>query len=258
MGHERVGVLPRTKRWQDIVESLSSDSITDPQFISDLAENTLNNVKSRFQNIHRDKGIQAAFGFLISLATNNLPKSGGMSSPDISLEDNPSPVRIAKSLNDWVKKNAESFEYAEIACRAAAETITEWSKSHSEQQLLFDEGVSASFIWEQSSDGRGFCQVARSFFANYTERYLNYFLEREASAHIGKFNDRQTFSKVLENHIDAVSQHAFETSKITQSFAAGWFNKHAKDSRPTDIEIENFLRIAFGKMHEELQREAGK
>ncbi len=61
--------------------------------------------------------------------------------------------------------------------------------------------------------------------------------------------------KRLIEHIDVTSRHAFETARITQSFAAGWFNKYANKTLPADEDINNFLRIAFGKLREELWRE---
>ena len=93
------------------------------------------------------------------------------------------------------------------------------------------------------------------FLSKYTERYLKYFLEREASIALNTVQDRQNFSDNIAEHINAISKHAFETSKITQSFAAGWYNKHAKNNLPTDGEVESFLKLAFGKIREELWRE---
>lgn len=259
MGHERVGALPHTKRWRAIVDAIvdfpAGEAKSD---ISSLAENTLRNVSDRFRRIHEDKGVQAAFGYLVSLATAHLPPGHGVASPKTGLDGDPSPVRIAKNLNDWVKQHASSQEYAELACRAAADTVSEWTRAHSGQHLLFDEGNNAAKIWAKSASGQGFCEVGRNFFAHFTERYLRYFLEREASSRISSIEARQQFNQRLHNHIDDVSKHAFETSKITQSFAAGWFNNHARNARPTDREIEGFLAIAFGKVYEELQREAGK
>jgi hypothetical protein len=81
-------------------------------------------------------------------------------------------------------------------------------------------------------------------------------LEREASSALPSLDAREAFEHNLRAHIQEVSHHAFETSKITQSFAAGWYNNHARDSQPSDSEIQGFLAIAFGKLQEELQREA--
>ena len=258
MGHERVGALPRTKRWRTIVDAIATFSSYSSADIAQIADSTLHNVSGRFKQIHKDTGVQAAFGYLVALATSHLPRGSGLASPETSLYENPSPIRIVKNLNDWVKSHAGSREYAEIACRAAADTIAQWTRTHSRQQLLFDDSTSAQNVWAQSSNGAGFCEVARSFFAHFTGRYLKYFLEREASAQLSSIKVRGDFSKNLLQHVEDISQHAFETSKITQSFAAGWFNNHARGSRPTDTEIEGFLAIAFSKIHEELHRGAGQ
>jgi hypothetical protein len=93
------------------------------------------------------------------------------------------------------------------------------------------------------------------FFAKFTERYLNYFLEREASAVSKTIEQRELLQKQLRDQIDTVSRHAFETAKIAQSFAAGWYNRHAKEKVPPDDEIAGFLAIAFGKLREDLRRE---
>ena len=98
--------------------------------------------------------------------------------------------------------------------------------------------------------------MARLFFANFTERYLNYFLEREASAVLPGLQERDDFFDLLEQHIDDISDHAFETARIAQSFAAGWYNNHAREEMPSNEEIERFLAVAFGKIREELMRES--
>jgi hypothetical protein len=257
MGHERIGFLPRSKRWREIVEAIATSPTDYPLEVSRLADNTLRNVSDRFRRLHKDEGVQAAFGYLVSLATSHLPKGSGMASAMTGLEENPSPARIAKNLNDWVNRHAMSREYAELACRAAADTIAKWTRTLSKQRSLFDESSPATRVWSETANGRGFCEMARIFFSHFTERYLRYFLEREASAKLPSVEARQRFNDSLHEHVDQVSKHAFETSKITQSFAAGWFNNYARSSRPTNSEIENFLAVAFNKIHEELERETG-
>lgn len=256
MGHERVGALPRTVRWGEIVHAIGGAIPADKTKVATIAENTLRHVRSRFTRLSQDSGVQAAFSYFIALATDQLPSvAGSMTSVDVGLKSNPSPTRISKDLSDWVAKNIGEREYAALSVRASADTIAEWTRQHSRQSSLFDDKVLATDIWRSASDGRGFCEVARIFFARLTERYLHYFLDREASAEIGTLAGREEFDSALRDHLQEVSRHAFETSKITQSFAAGWFNKHAKESRPIDGAIEAFLSLAFGKMYEELGRE---
>ena len=62
----------------------------------------------------------------------------------------------------------------------------------------------------------------------------------------------------MTEHSREITNHAFEISKIMQSFAAGWFNKHALDSAPSDASVTDFLKMSFGKVREELRLEAMK
>jgi hypothetical protein len=120
---------------------------------------------------------------------------------------------------------------------------------------MFEDNYTAAAVWRSASSGSGFCEVARLFFAKFTERYLNYFIEREASAQTRSIERRRLFSVALGRHIDDVSNHAFETSKIAQSFAAGWYNRYASQKVPSDKEITRFLKRCFAKLSEELLRE---
>ena len=93
MGHERVGFLPKTQRWQSIVNAIGTINYDSKEAVSDLANKTLYNVKSRFDNIYIDDGVKAAFAFLTSLATYHLPKNRELTTPDINLKEPPSPVQ---------------------------------------------------------------------------------------------------------------------------------------------------------------------
>lgn len=253
MGHERVGVLPRTKRWRDVVAEISSYSGS-PDETARLARLILKNVRSRFINLHRDDGVSAAFQFLVSLATGTPVASESFDAP-VNLEANPSPMRVISTLHSWVDHNLQSTEYATIAKRASADAITLWSRQQSSQPSLLSGDVKSAEIWQAANNGGGFCEVSRLFFYKFTERYLNYYLDREASASLTSPMDRDALDSQLRGHVDHVSRYAFETSKITQSFAAGWFNKYSREGTPTHREVRSFLRIAFGKIHEELVRE---
>jgi hypothetical protein len=146
-----------------------------------------------------------------------------------------------------------------LAKRAGGDVIAAWHQENHRQGSLFSlAGPTTSEVWARASQGSGFSEIARLFLARFTERYLRYFLEREASAQILNLEKRESFEHRLRAQVDNVSRHAFETSKITQSFAAGWFNKHTKNAIPNDASLAGFLRIAFAKLREELRREADK
>ena len=257
MGHERVGALPRSQKWRDVVAHLAEFSGSQED-VAAIANDTLQNVRAQLRKIHSDDGVVAAFQFLVALTKSaSLQDHGEASfSPRIDLEGSPSTLRLISELRSWVEAQAGSREYADIATKASADAISLWSSQQSMQGSLFTEPGDPREIWQRADNGAGFCEVSRLFFAKFTERYLRYFLEREASASMASVSDRDRLSNQLRDHIDSVSRFAFETSRIAQSFAAGWFNNHARDRYPSKDESRGFLSIAFGKMREELKREA--
>ena len=125
------------------------------------------------------------------------------------------------------------------------------------QGNLFADPDDAREIWRRADNGAGFCEVSRLFFSKFTERYLNFFLEREASASTASVSDRDRLATQLREHVDDVSNFAFETSRITQSFAAGCSTTMLATDIPPKEESRGFLSVAFGKMREELRRESG-
>jgi hypothetical protein len=251
MGHERVGALPKTKKWERVVRDIAG--FNGEEYKSrQIANAALDNVRSRFEFIQRDAGVHTAFKFLTGLAVSG---TGGTGVPDLRLPDNPTPFAVARALNTAVEANKGSTEYAAIASAAAADAIANWYAQNSEQPSLFGSSEQNAQIWRKAGTAGGFCEIARLFFAKFTERYLNYFLEREASAVSKTIERRDMLQNQLRSQIDSVSRHAFETARIAQSFAAGWYNRHASEAMPTDDEIAGFLAIAFGKIREDLRRE---
>lgn len=256
MGHKRTGFLPKTKKWRDIVNQMGNyNSHVDD--ISNIAEQTLNNVKSRFEFIEKDSGVLATFKFLIFLSY-----SSRLSDPQeffanhgIHINDQPTPLQFAKAINNWLSDKSDSMEYAAFAKSAAIDALSSWHQNHNiNQENLFEQSDPYE-IWRKTSDGSGFCEISRLYFAKFTERYLKYFLEREASAAITNIHERDAFNHNLEKHINDISIHSFEISKITQSFAAGWYNKNVASSIPSDKKIEQFISYSFNKIRSELTRE---
>lgn len=256
MGHERVGALPRTKRWRDVVGGIADAAAVDGD-VYELANATLENVRSRLLAIQRDSGFAASFRFLLRLALSASPRvdRDSLGELAIDLESNPSPLKLARVLGQYVDENKQSAEYAEVSRKAAIDAISTWTELQTRQRSFIGEYERVPEVWRRASDGRGFCEVSRLFFGKFVERYLNYFIGREASSVLANTEDRERLARRLGEHVNGVSHHAFETARITQSFAAGWFNRHARDGMPSTEAIAGFLSHSVGKLREELIRE---
>lgn len=247
MGHERIGVLPKTKRWRAIVAEIAAVNAL-PSDVAQIAKHTLDALGSRYANLATDPSVKKAFEFLVEMARSAAGQHGAV---DIGQK---SALSVVADLTTHLGGEG-SLETAEIAKRAAADAIGIWAReTATSQEELFPENASSN-RWRGLGTGAGFCELSRLFFSRFTERYLCYFLDREASAALPTLQARAQFSQELQHHVADVSKYSFETAQITQSFAAGWYNKYASKTRPTNKQIRDFLSYAFSKLREDLRRE---
>jgi len=226
--------------------------------VGTLAAQTLENVRRQYETLFQDDAVKTAFAFLVKFARACRAEDPhqALRASGIPIAERATLLSIVRSLKEQIPPHQAATEYGQITIGAAADAIGNWYKQNASQQMpLFKPSSEFLDSWRPLGEGSGFCDLARLFFGKVTERYLNYFLERAASATCPTLEHRERFREGIRSHVDGVSRHAFETAKITQSFAAGWFNGHARDRVPSEREIEGFLSVAFGKMRDELRRE---
>lgn len=257
MGHERIGALPRTLRWRAVVDRIFGADVSADATL-ELADRTLSNVRRRFERLADDDSIHAAFRFLIALAVasrSKHPNDALQIGFGVQVDEQPSPLGLAKAFQLSLGGYPHS-ERSDLAAKALADTLAQFSCNPKlTQGQLF--AVTPWNTWREAGTAAGFCDLSRLYFSNITERYLRYFLDREASSVLGDPQRVTEFRQQLRTTVDSISRHAFETSKITQSYAAGWFQKNAKTGMPSATEISRFLSFALHKIREELRREAG-
>jgi len=254
MGHERIGFLPKSQTWNRIVSQLAQFD-SDPDIVSNIANQTLENIRTLYKGLYVDDSIFKAIKFLavLSISANrddqiSFLKTNGININEISL------FPLAHCIKEYIKTEKGSLEINKIACDAILESITKYDHNNKIlQNDLFN--ATTENLWGKVGTGSNFCELARLFFASFTDRHLRYYLEREAAHNIADFQKYNYFKKTL---YEQISQHSFETAKIMQSFAAGWFNKYATEGMPTSKEISGFLKLSFEKMREEFHREVMK
>ena len=67
MGHERLGVLPKSKAWRLIVAEMAGFALGSSEIYS-IAKNTLQQVQKQFSNLENDPSIKSAFEFLLQVS----------------------------------------------------------------------------------------------------------------------------------------------------------------------------------------------
>lgn len=254
MGHERIGFLPKTQTWNKIVTQLTQFD-NNHDIVSQIAEQTLENIRTLYKKMYDDDSVYKAIKFLtvLSISANHNDQISFLRTNEININEI-SLYSLAYCIKEYVKTEKGSLETNKIANDAILEAIAKYEHNNRNfQNELFNSNTES--LWSKIGNGSNFCELARLFFASFTDRHLRYYLEREAAHSIDNFQKFDNFKKTLHEQI---TQHSFETAKIMQSFAAGWFNRYAVSGVPTKEEISGFLKLSFEKMREEFRREAKK
>ena len=254
MGHVRIGFLPHTRQWNAIVDELSSyDNDTDAVAI--IADRTLDAVRQEFDGLQYDESVRKAIEYLATIVVSSRQEDQitFLQENGYSVDDDLSVFGLTTSAKKVIQTEEGSLETSKLARDAAIQAVLEYYEKHSNKQLSLFQSDNNPF--RARGSGREFCELARYFFAAFTEKQIRYYIDRAASSAIGDYDKYIHFSTLSKQSL-AIAEHAFEISKIMQSFAAGWFNKHALDSTPSDASVTDFLKISFGKVREELRLEA--
>jgi len=256
MGHERIGFLPQTKKWQSIVDQLASFDGRDDS-IAKITNDTLNAIKKNFSLMHSDDSVIKAFSFLakLSYSANQEDQVSYLNNNGYSVDSQMSLFSLMTSAQSYISTQNGSLETNKLAKDAAMQAIIKYQQQHKSEQLsLFSDQTGN--VWSDVGSGAAFCELARTFFASFTEKKLKYYVERAAAGSISDYGVLKSFNQQLSDQSKAIAEHTFEISKLIQSFSAGWFNKNAIISMPDETQIKGFLGMAFGKLREEFRREA--
>jgi hypothetical protein len=256
MGHERIGFLPHRKQWNAIIDKIALFGDGEVS-VSQIANDTLNAIKKNYEAMPYDESVIKALSFLATLSYSaNLDNQiEFLNDNGYSVDSELSLLSLMSSAQGYITTEYGSLETNKLAKDAAMQAVIDYQRRNKTDQISLFTGETEN-VWSNAGTGAAFCELTRTFFASLTERQLKYYIERTAASSIDNYNTLQSFNSKLSEESKAIAEHTFEISKLVQSFSAGWFNKNGVHSLPTEIQIQGFLRMSFGKLREEFRREA--
>lgn len=252
MGHERIGFIPKTKQWQLIVSQLQNYD-KDKIAVSKIAADTLEALRGLYNSLPYDSSLIASIRFLATLCRFS-DSADKLKRICVEVNGNLTMYSLLHGIDKYLSSESESMEIGKLAKDSLMNAIITYQQAHETNQISFA-GFDDKSIWSNIDSGAAFCEIARSFIAAFTERNLNYYLERVAASEIKDYSSLISFKHNLEKQSKAITLHSQEISKLMQSFAAGWYNKHPKGRIPDDEKIVSFLSVTFKKIKEEFRRE---
>jgi hypothetical protein len=259
MGHSRIGTLPATKWWNDVV-SLVADGANEAQ----IADAVMVAAGKTFARVRDDAGFREAMRLILQLAlAGSRPNPASeLKAAGLSISENTSLVDAVLSIGDEFDRRIDASrqrsDFAEVAQRALVGSVTNLLRDR--QQSLFgasrDDVVSA---FSQLKQPGNFGKFFQGFVGGLTNELLNVYLSRTLGTHLGKGQRFATTNQVRQFE-SAMKTHCHESAKIVEKFAADWFSKH-RFKGAGDIsreKAEGFGWVAFKKMTLELSVRAKK
>jgi hypothetical protein len=254
MGHVLLGVLPKSRKWQQVVEELrvGADVATVAASAADAAEASL-------QGASNDPTFLHAFWLLtqIPLAARGPSFTEDLHHLGLDVSDQPSLMDVAAAFSGAVDRYAGErgarTDLGEMAQMAAIESLTA-IVGPSLPSLFGQEPEEVQRAIGRLASGERFSALAREFFARLTQRSLDYYLSRELSNHIGA-NRRFSDDIARSQFDDALERHCREASRIVEAFSGGWYGKNVyRGDGLTPAAIRRFAPVAFKKIRAELRK----
>jgi hypothetical protein len=254
MGHVRLGVLPKSRKWAQVVDTLRLGAA-----VEEVAASAADAAEASLQGASNDPAFLHAFWLLTQapLAARGPDFAADLRRLDVRVSDRPSLMDVVGAISDAIDRHAREqggrTDLGEMAQMAAVESLAALAGPSLPSLFEPTSGEVQRAIGRFASGDR-FSALAREFFARLTRRSLDYYLSRELSNHIGageRFGDDGARSRFDE----ALDRHCREAARIVETFAGGWFGKNVYqgDGLSPDA-VRRFAPIAFGKIRAELRK----
>ena len=253
MGHNRLGSLPRTRKWKEVIQYLSHEGS-----VAEVADASLAAVQSGLQRVPSDMGFTLAltviFKFIESARAkdqgSSFLKNGFPSLQDGTIFDLVSCLRQKIDLE--LNLSGVKSDVSEITQNSFSETLFKYLSY--ESTSLFESSWDTTLRSLRTVvSGAHFRNLMHEFYTVFTRRYLTYYLSRELSLHVGPGLRFQNISEHDEFN-EAFGHYINQAVRIADDFTPGWFSKAQYEENLTHDSISRYAHIAFKKIMKEFSR----
>lgn len=260
MGHTRLGELPKTRKWNEIVRLLGASDDARGDFssaeIARIAQKTIRAARAGLEAAIDDPGLQHSFFLLTQIAVagrspdwvNTLAHLG------IDARGTTNLFELSSRLHQAVdqKVGIGSTDLGEVAQKAAGEALI--GAGEARTALLFgNSSDELTGVLKSVSTKAGFSQLGQKFFSRFIGRFLNSYLSRATAGQLGRsrlhqLGDISQFENALQRHCD-------QTARIVRDFCGDWYSKTEYEEGINPENTRRFIAVAIRKIRDELKRQ---
>ncbi|MBN2291557.1 MAG: hypothetical protein JXM70_03970 [Pirellulales bacterium] len=256
MGHIRLGNLPRTRKWQEVVALIEGGAGT-----AQVSNATITAAERGLNLAAEDKGLVETIWLLtqLPLCARHDDFAGALRSVGLDVSDSPSLMEVVGAFSDAVDRrlsnNGGRTDLGEMAQMAASETMLRLVGGRT-QSLFGTTPEDVRDAFSGLATNKQFSTFARDFFSRLTNKCLDYFVSRAVSYHVGEGRRFRTLAQQGE-FAKALNTHCREASRIVEEFSGGWFSKtNWEKGGISRQEAAGFTHVAMSKVVAELKEGA--
>jgi hypothetical protein len=257
MGHIRLGDLPRTRKWKEVVRLLEAGAQVDQ-----VANATIRAAADGLRLAPKDPGVLETVWLLIQLpsAARSQDFVGSLRDCGLQIDGAPTLMELVGAFTDAVDSrlgnNRGRTDLGEMAQMAGVETLARVVGS--EVSSLYETGPEeVRRAAAELFTVKNFGHFARHFFARLTFKCLDYFLSRVLSNLVGERRRFTTLAMQTE-FCQALETHCDEAAHILDRFSGEWTAKVRWEAGNISREsVGAFVGGAMSKLIDELERGAG-
>lgn len=254
MGHVRLGTLPRSRKWEQVVALVAAGSDA-----SQVAAATMEAAQDRLKLLSDDPALIRSFWLLLQVSQLSRQEGDfvqalagiGIVVPDTRPTAADLAAGLTRAVDAWVVSQGSRSALGEMAEMAAAETLAEFAQPRRLGLFpgLHDE-TSQAALAERSTD-KEFGTLSRAFFARLTEKTLGHFIARELPLHAapGQAHAGLEGQRAFE---EGLRTHCVESARIVERFASGWLSKARFEGKLDEEHTSRFVAYSLKKIRDEL------
>jgi hypothetical protein len=250
LGHTRLGLIPKSRRWDRVVELVleSAESGDLVPNVGAIAAGTVDVASLALRDSASDPGLVYSFYLLAGLGLGG--RRSVTDAAPFELDEHDSVydllAQLQEAVDDHVAERGGSSDFSEMAQQAAGTALLELLES--DASSLFGTGRDElERGLKRIASGTGFSQLSQRFFGDYLSRFLNFYLSR-VTAQSSRYGD----FRQLNDFNDELRTYCYQSARIVSDFASAWLSRTAHFEGLTLENTERFMYVATGKLASEL------
>ncbi|MBI5716616.1 MAG: hypothetical protein HZC37_02890 [Burkholderiales bacterium] len=253
MGHVRLGTLPRTRNWIQVLDLVGSGAGA-----PHIAAATMEASQRGLAKAAQDPGLVYTVWLLtqVPLAARSKDFVARLHKLGLQVSDSPSLLEVTGAFADAVdahlRRTGGRTDLGEMAQMAASEALTALG-TPANASLFETTTPTAQQTIGSFTTARRFSALAAEFFTRLTRKYLTYFLSRELSNYVGVDGRFPNVDRHAEFN-SALDLHCRQASLIIEEFSGGWFSKGNFKGPITQKNAAGYVHVALKKLRAELAK----